>query len=113
MVSEHYYASGTQHTDMKLGKKVPIEPPLSSIELQRAAAVQVRAKYEHYEKYLELIPALRARPVPIAIDEWAYFLPGKRESYSTVPGLCLGLPRDVSPLRHLPDGEPHLCYRDF
>ncbi len=85
MVSEHYYASGTQHTDMKLGKKVPIEPPLSFIEVQRAAAVQVRAKYEHYEKYLELIPALRAKPVPIAIDEWAYFLPGKRDSYHTVP----------------------------
>ncbi len=85
MVSEHYYASGTEHTDMKLGKKVPIEPPLSFIESQRAAAVQVRAKYEHYEKYLELIPALRAKPVPIAIDEWAYFLPGKRDSYHTVP----------------------------
>ena len=52
MISEHYYASGTEHTDMKLGKKVRIEPPLSSVELQRAAAVQVRAKYEHYEKYL-------------------------------------------------------------
>jgi len=85
MVSEHYYASGTEHTDMKLGKKVPIKPPLSFIESQRAAAVQVRAKYEHYEKYMELIPALRARPVPIAIDEWAYFLPGKRDSYHTVP----------------------------
>lgn len=85
MVSEHFYASGTEHTDMKLGKKVPIQPPLSFIELQRAAAVQVRAKYEHYEKYLELIPALRAKPVPIAIDEWAYFLPGKRDSYYTVP----------------------------
>jgi alpha-N-arabinofuranosidase len=85
MISEHYYASGTQHTDMKLGKKVPIEPPLSPVELQRAAAVQVRAKYEHYEKYLQLIPAFRARPVPIAIDEWAYFLPGKRDSYATVP----------------------------
>jgi len=85
MVSEHYYASGTEHTNIKLGKKVPIEPPLSFIESQRAAAVQVRAKYEHYEKYLELIPALRAKPVPIAIDEWAYFLPGKRDSYHTVP----------------------------
>jgi len=85
MVSEHFYASGTMHTDMKLGKKVPIEPPLSFIEVQRAAAVQVRAKYEHYEKYLQLIPALRAKPVPIAIDEWAYFVPGKRDSYYTVP----------------------------
>ncbi len=85
MISEHYYASGTQHTDMKLGKKVPIEPPLSFVEVQRAAAVQVRAKYEHYEKYLELIPAFRAKPVPIAIDEWAYFVPGMRDSYYTVP----------------------------
>ncbi len=85
MISEHYYASGTEHTDMKLGKKVPIEPPLSFLEMQRAAAVQVRAKYEHYEEYLKRIPAFRAHPVPIAIDEWAYFLPGKRDSYRTVP----------------------------
>jgi alpha-N-arabinofuranosidase len=82
MLSEHYYASGTQHTDMKLGKKVNIEPPLTLIEWERAPAVQVRAKYEHYQKYLELIPALRAKPVPIAIDEWAYtFGPG----YKVVP----------------------------
>ena len=73
MVSEHYYASGNQHTDMKLQKKVPIDPPLSLIEWERAPAVQVRAKYEHYQEYLKRIPALRAKPVPIAIDEWAYF----------------------------------------
>ena len=84
MISEHYYASGTMHTDMKQQKKVPIDPPLSFIELQRAAAVQVRAKYEHYQEYLKLIPALRAKPVPIAIDEWAYFS-GNRDSYRTVP----------------------------
>ena len=84
MVSEHYYASGTQHTDMKLQKKVPIDPPLSFIEWQRAPAVQVRAKYEHYQEYLKRIPALRAKPVPIAIDEWAYF-GGGPNSYKTVP----------------------------
>jgi len=84
MVSEHYYASGTQHTDMKLQKKVPIDPPLSFIEWQRAPAVQVRAKYEHYHEYLKRIPALRAKPVPIAIDEWAYF-GGGPNSYKTVP----------------------------
>ena len=84
MVSEHYYASGTQHTDMKLQKKVPIDPPLSFIEWQRAPAVQVRAKYEHYQKYLELIPSLRTKPVPIAIDEWAYF-GGGPGSYKTTP----------------------------
>ena len=84
MLSEHYYASGTMHTDMKLQKKVPIDSPLTLIEWERAPAVQVRAKYEHYQKYLELIPALRAKPVPIAIDEWAYF-GGGPNSYKTVP----------------------------
>ncbi len=84
MISEHYYASGTQHTAIKLQKKVPINPPLSLIEWERAPAVQVRAKYEHYEAYLRLIPALRAKPVPIAIDEWAYF-GGVPNSYKTVP----------------------------
>jgi alpha-N-arabinofuranosidase len=84
MVSEHYYASGTQHTDIKLQKKVPIDPPLSLIEWERAPAVQVRAKYEHYQEYLKRIPALRAKPVPIAIDEWAYF-GGNRDSYKIVP----------------------------
>ena len=84
MVSEHYYASGTQHTDMKLQKKVPIDPPLSLIEWERAPAVQVRAKYEHYQEYLKRIPALRAKPVPIAIDEWAYF-GGNRDGYKVVP----------------------------
>lgn len=84
MVSEHYYASGTEHTDMKLQKKMPINPPLSLIEWERAPAVQVRAKYEHYQEYLKLIPALRAKPVPIAIDEWAYF-GGGPNSYKTVP----------------------------
>ncbi|HZL27874.1 MAG TPA: alpha-N-arabinofuranosidase [Acidobacteriaceae bacterium] len=84
MVSEHYYASGTQHTDIKLHKKVPIDPPLSLIEWERAPAVQVRAKYEHYQQYLKRIPALRAKPVPIAIDEWAYF-GGNRDSYKVVP----------------------------
>ncbi len=84
MVSEHYYASGTQHTDMKLQKKVPIEPPLSLLEWERAPAVQVRAKYEHYQEYLKRIPALRAKSVPIAIDEWAYF-GGNRDGYKVVP----------------------------
>ncbi len=83
MISEHYYASGTQHTDIKLQKKVPIDPPLSLIEWERAPAVQVRAKYEHYQEYLKRIPAFRAKPVPIAIDEWAYF--GGANSYKTVP----------------------------
>ena len=74
MVSEHYYASGTQHTDMKLQKKVPIDPPLSLIEWERAPADagprEVRALSGVPEAHSR---ALRAKPVPIAIDEWAYY----------------------------------------
>jgi alpha-N-arabinofuranosidase len=84
MLSEHYYASGTQHTDLKLEKKVPISPPLSLIEWERAPAVQVRAKYEHYQEYLKRIPALKDKPVPIAIDEWAY-MGGGPNSYKVIP----------------------------
>ena len=83
MLSEHYYASGTQHTDMKQEKKVPIGP-LSLIEWERMPATQVRAKVEHYQQYLKLIPALQKKPVPIALDEWAY--PGSPPgSYKVVP----------------------------
>jgi len=46
--------------------------------------VQVRAKYEHYQEYLKLIPRLRAKPVPVAIDEWAY-MGGGPNSYKVVP----------------------------
>jgi alpha-N-arabinofuranosidase len=44
----------------------------------------VRVKYEHYQKYLELIPALREKRVPIAIDEWAY-MGGGPNSFKVVP----------------------------
>lgn len=85
MLSEHFYSSSNMHTDLKLEKKVNIGPqPL--IEWERAPATQVRVKYEHYQEYLKLIPALKAKPVPIAIDEWAYM---DRESpfgsYKTAP----------------------------
>jgi len=83
MLSEHYYSSSDMHTDLKLEKKVNIGPqPL--IEWERAPATQVRVKYEHYQEYLKRIPALKARPVPIAIDEWAY-MGGGRDSYKVVP----------------------------
>ncbi len=83
MLSEHYYSSSDMHTDLKLEKKVNIGPqPL--IEWERAPATQIRVKYEHYQEYLKLIPALRAKPVPIAIDEWAY-MGGGPNSYKVVP----------------------------
>jgi len=83
MLSEHYYSSGDMHTDLKLEKKVNIGPQ-SLIEWERAPATQVRVKYEHYQEYLKRIPALKAKPVPIAIDEWAY-MGGAPNSYKVIP----------------------------
>jgi alpha-N-arabinofuranosidase len=83
MLSEHYYSSSDMHTDLKLEKKVNIGPqPL--IEWERAPATQVRVKYEHYQEYLKRIPGLKAKPVPIAIDEWAY-MGGGPNSYKVIP----------------------------
>ncbi len=83
MLSEHYYSSSDMHLDLKTGKKVNIGPqPL--VEWERAPATQVRVKYEHYQEYLKRIPGLRAKPVPIAIDEWAY-MGGGFNSYKVVP----------------------------
>ena len=83
MLSEHYYSSSDMHTDLKLEKKVNIGPqPL--IEWERAPATQVRVKYEHYQEYLKRIPGLKEKPVPIAIDEWAY-MGGGFNSYKVVP----------------------------
>jgi alpha-N-arabinofuranosidase len=83
MLSEHYYSSSDMHLDLKTGKKVNIGPqPL--IEWERAPATQVRVKYEHYQEYLKRIRGLRAKPVPVAIDEWAY-MGGGPNSYKVVP----------------------------
>jgi alpha-N-arabinofuranosidase len=83
MLSEHYYSASDMHTDLKLEKKVNIGPQ-SLVEWERAPATQVRVKYEHYQEYLKRIPALRDRPVPIAIDEWAY-MGGGPNSYKVIP----------------------------
>jgi len=70
-LSEHYYAGSNQRFDLEKGEKVKIEnQPM--VEWMRAPASLVRAKYEYYQDYLKLIPALKAKPVPVAIDEWAY-----------------------------------------
>ena len=83
MLSEHYYSSSDMHTDLKLEKKVNIGPQ-TLIEWERAPATQVRVKYEHYQEYLKRIPGLKAKPVPIAIDEWAY-MGGGPNSYKVIP----------------------------
>lgn len=82
LLSEHFYSTSNQRFDLEKGDKVKVELPL--IEWMRQPATQVRAKYEHYQEYLKRIPALREKPVPIALDEWAY-VGSPRESYKVVP----------------------------
>ena len=71
LLSEHYYSRSNERTDLQSGEKVKIENQ-TLVEWERAPAAQVRVKYEHYQQYLKLIPGLKAKPVPISLDEWAY-----------------------------------------
>ena len=83
LISEHFYSTSNQRFDIAKGEKVKIEnQPL--IEWERAPATQVRVKYEHYQEYLKRIPALKAKPVPISLDEWAY-IGAPPNSYKVVP----------------------------
>jgi alpha-N-arabinofuranosidase len=72
MISEHYYSYANRRFDVTTGKSVPLDPNEPLADWMRRPANHVRIKVEAYEHYLELIPALRAKPVPIAMDEWAY-----------------------------------------
>jgi len=83
LLSEHFYSTSGQRTDLENGEKVSTGPqPL--IEWERAPATQVRVKYEHYQEYLKRIPGLSAKPVPISLDEWAY-IGAPPNSYKVVP----------------------------
>jgi alpha-N-arabinofuranosidase len=72
LLSEHYYVYNATHFDLEKGNQVPNDPNEPLTDWARRAANLVRAKYEHYQVYLERIPALRKKPVPISLDEWAY-----------------------------------------
>ena len=72
MISEHYYSYGNRRFDVTTGRSVPLDPDEPLVDWMRRPANHVKIKVEAYEHYLELIPALRAKPVPIAMDEWAY-----------------------------------------
>ena len=83
LLSEHYYSTSGQRTDLEKGEKVSTGPQ-TLIEWERAPATQVRVKYEHYQEYLKRIPELKAKPVPISLDEWAY-IGAPPNSYKVVP----------------------------
>jgi alpha-N-arabinofuranosidase len=82
-LSEHFYAYASTRFDLEKGEQVPTEEPL--IEIMRKPANHVRLSVEQYKDYLELIPALREKPIPLNIDEWA--LTGfPRNSYKVILG---------------------------
>ena len=83
MISEHFYSRSGQRTDLTTGEKVSTGPQ-TLVEWERGPATQVRSKYEHYQEYLKRIPELKAKPVPVAIDEWAY-TGATPNSYKVVP----------------------------
>ncbi len=81
MISEHYYNYNT-HFDLAAGKQVPNDPNEPLVDWMRRPANHIRIKYEEYQEYLKRIPELKHKPVPIALDEYAYAGGG---NYKTVP----------------------------
>jgi alpha-N-arabinofuranosidase len=85
-ISEHYYSYGGTRYDVTRGEQVPVDPDEPLVDWMRRPANHVRLKVEAYEDYEERIPALREKPVPIVIDEWAFAgAPIRPDSYRAVP----------------------------
>jgi len=85
MISEHYYNYNT-HFDLALAKQVPNDPNEPLVDWMRRPANHIRIKYEEYQEYLNRIPALKNKPVPIALDEYAYAGGGRGGgNYKVVP----------------------------
>jgi alpha-N-arabinofuranosidase len=82
MISEHYY-NYDSHFDLAQAKQVPNDPNEPLVDWMRRPANHIRIKYEEYQEYLKRIPALKNKPVPIALDEYAYA--GGRGTYKAVP----------------------------
>ena len=72
ILSQHFYVYGPTHYDLEQGKQVPDDSSLSFVEWSRKPANMVRVAYEHFQTYRERIPAMRRKPITVALDEWAY-----------------------------------------
>jgi alpha-N-arabinofuranosidase len=84
LVSEHFYSYNNQRFDLATATRVPTDANEPLVEWMRRPANHVRAKVEAYEDYVQRIPALKSKPIPINLDEWAYSgLPPN--SYKVVP----------------------------
>jgi alpha-N-arabinofuranosidase len=84
LISEHFYSYARTRFDLEAAEQVPVDPDEPLVDWMRRPANHVRSKIEAYQDYLERIPALREKRVPIALAEWAYAgIP--RTSYKVVP----------------------------
>ena len=72
ILSQHFYVYGGTHYDLEQGKQVPDDSSLSFVEWSRKPANMVRVDYEHFQTYREKIPAMKRKPITVALDEWAY-----------------------------------------
>jgi alpha-N-arabinofuranosidase len=72
MISEHFYSYAGTRFDLEKAEQVPVDPDEPLVDWMRRPANHVREKVEAYHDYLELVPALREKRIPIALDEWAY-----------------------------------------
>ena len=79
VMSEHFYSYAGQRFDAssirpgtfaRADYMLKVDEPL--VEWARRPANRVRGKIEAYDEYLQSIPALKTRRIPMAIDEWAY-----------------------------------------
>ncbi len=84
MISEHFYTYGNERFDVEKGDRVPLDPGEPLIDWMRRPANHVKTKVEAYHDYLEMVPGLGDKHVPIALAEWAYsqVVP---HSYKVVP----------------------------
>lgn len=84
LISEHFYNYGTTHYDLAQGKQVPNDPNEPLVTWMRRPANHIKLKVEEYRAYEQLLLALKTKPVPICLDEWAYS-GGPPNSFRVVP----------------------------
>ena len=85
MISEHFYNYGNTHFDLSKGAQVPNSPNEPLVDWMRRPANHIRLKYEEFKEYESRIPALKNKPIPIALDEYAYSGGAGGGGYKVVP----------------------------
>jgi alpha-N-arabinofuranosidase len=84
MTSEHFYSYARTRFDLEAADQIPVDRDEPLVDWMRRPANHIRSKVEAYHDYLERIPALRQKKVPIALSEWAY-VGVPPSSYRVVP----------------------------